>query len=59
MEEKKYFNQYANCKCECDGGCNGDRTKCTSKEAIKKQCDHRCICYLKHLFKPSIPRNNF
>ena len=29
---EKFFNQGGTCKCECDGGCNGDRSKCTCQE---------------------------
>ena len=33
------------CSCTCDGGCEGDTSKCTSKKAIERGCNHCCICY--------------
>ncbi len=51
FKKKKKDEQYnfcgeCGCFCTCDGGCNGDTQKCTSKIAIEKGCNHCCDCYI-------------
>ena len=43
-EQNNYCGE-CGCSCTCDGECQGDIKKCTSKKAIEKDCNHCCICY--------------
>lgn len=47
---KKIFNNHCSscyCSCTCDGSCNGNPRRCTSDEAIERNCTHCCGCILK------------
>ncbi len=37
------------CKCACNADCGGDVRRCTSKEALSKNCTHCCHCYLREI----------
>ncbi len=53
-KEKDEQNNYCGecrCSCTCDGGCNGDPKKCTSKKSIEKGCSHCCACYIGPMVK--------
>ena len=43
---RKNYCEECGCYCTCNGDCNGDVNKCTSKKAIKEECNHCCICYV-------------
>lgn len=43
--EQNNYSGECGCSCTCDGGCEGDTSKCTSKKAIERGCNHCSICY--------------
>lgn len=47
-EQKNYCGD-CGCSCTCDGGCNGDTTKCTSEKA--NGCNHHCGCNIGPMVK--------
>lgn len=49
-EQNNYCGE-CGCSCTCDGGCNGDTQKCTSKKATEKGCSHCCDCYIGPMLK--------
>lgn len=49
-EQNNYCGE-CGCSCTCDGGCNGDTQKCTSKKATEKGCSHCCYCYTGPMLK--------